>query len=37
MKIKIICLEEENKIKFDNNLSKFEMLDNKNFKIRAKY
>ena len=37
MKIKIICLEDENNIKFDNISSKFEILGNNSFKKRAKY
>lgn len=37
MKIKIICLEGEKNIKFDNISSKFEILGNSGFKKRAKY
>ena len=37
MKIKIICLEDEKNIKFDNILSKFEIVGNNGFKKRAKY
>ncbi|MBS4957309.1 MAG: hypothetical protein KHZ99_09715 [Clostridium sp.] len=37
MKIKIICLEDEKNIKFDNISSKFEILGNSGFKKRAKY
>ncbi|MDU4883441.1 hypothetical protein [uncultured Clostridium sp.] len=37
MKIKIICLEDEKNVKFDNILSKFEIVGNNGFKKRAKY
>ena len=37
MKIKIICLEDEKNINFDNISSKFEILGNSGFKKRAKY
>ena len=37
MKIKIICLEDEKNIKFNNISSKFEILGDNSFKKRAKY
>ena len=37
MKIKIICLEDEKNVKFDNILSKFEIVGNNGFKKRANY
>ena len=37
MKIKIISLEDEKAIRFDNISSKLEVLDNNNFKNKVKY